>query len=235
MMMTVVMNEEALKEKIVSALETVEKGTRARTFPREKIPALVEAVSARPFGHMTGDGGHIAKRYRYRADTTYLNLAWYTQSGQKRVSISAHRGYAQKVAYGASASLSIETGEKWEAFSRVFPDRAQKIGAWLDTRKIREALKGLPALPVGLIKVQQITRENAICLMKGIGARTYATYVGTPSGWVKVPYHKEEMQRSPWLYLKDAGFPIPRMKRDRKWNDELAAYVAMHVLGGETI
>lgn len=218
-------------EEIVSALETAEKGARARTFPREKIPELAKIMEKQPFGYVEGHGGYVAKSYRYSADTTYLTLAWYTQSGQKKTSISAYRGYAPKVAYGTSASLSIQTEDKWEAFSHVFPERAKKIGGWLHARKVRTALAGLPPIPTGY-QVYKAIREGDIALVM---METTEFFVVTPVGWIRVQRHKNGLKRSPWLYLRDEGFPVPHVKRLRKWSKELTAYTTLQVLGGETI
>ena len=105
---------EELRGKLFAIVTEAEKGARARCLPLEKLGVVVEAVASTPYGIAEGDGGHVAKSYSFRAETTYFRLAWYTQGKQKFVGVSVFRGNAKKVAYGANGYLDISATGKWK-------------------------------------------------------------------------------------------------------------------------
>ncbi|NLW92968.1 MAG: hypothetical protein GXY34_15375 [Syntrophomonadaceae bacterium] len=221
-------NKEELQEKITAAVEVAEKRAQSRLLPLD-LEKLTDAVVSTPYGYAEGDGGGVAKSYRYRAETTCFNLAWYTQGSKKVVALSVYRGDAEKVAYGSSGYLTIHAGpeHKWEGFRRVFPDRARKIANWLKARKIRQAIQHLPKPPANL-KIQEVLPD-----VGGIVRTTgsWTDYVGTPAGWIRVPSEKGNGKRTAWTLLARMGFPVPRRKADRVWSEELTAAVTLHVLG----
>lgn len=226
--MYIYQNREELQEKITAAVEVAEKRAQSRLLPLD-LEKLTDAVVSTPYGYAEGDGGGVAKSYRYRAETTCFNLAWYTQGSKKVVALSVYRGDAEKVAYGSSGFFKIHAGQeqKWEAFSRVFPDRARKITAWLKARKIQAAIRHLPKPPAEL-RIQGIQADTG-GIVRTTGSWT--DYVGTPAGWIQVPFSKGNEKRSAWTLLARMGFPVPRRKADRVWTDELTAAAALHVLG----
>ncbi len=226
--MYIYQNREELQEKITAAVEVAEKRAQSRLLPLD-LEKLTDAVVSTPYGYAEGDGGGVAKSYRYRAETTCFNLAWYTQGSKKVVALSVYRGDAEKVAYGSSGYLTIHAGpeHKWEGFRRVFPDRARKIANWLKARKIRQAIQHLPKPPANL-KIQEVLPD-----VGGIVRTTgsWTDYVGTPAGWIRVPSEKGNDKRTAWTLLARMGFPVPRRKTDRVWSEELTAAVTLHVLG----
>ena len=221
--------EEFFLEELRGMIAEAEKGARARTLPLEKLGVIVEAVASIPYGIAEGDGGHVAKSYSFRAETTYFRLAWYTRGKQKFVSVSVFRGNAKKVAYGANGYLDISATGKWEAFRLVFPSRAKKIEDWLRNKKIAAAIRHLPKPPVEIVEIQEIQPDEGGLVKAEVGPHKY--YIGTPGGWIFIPYEKGDERRSAWTILARQGFPVPRRKANRVWTEALTAAVALHVLG----
>ena len=222
---------EELRGKLFAIVTEAEKGARARCLPLEKLGVVVEAVASTPYGIAVGDGGHVAKSYRFRdPQTTYFRLAWYTQGKQKFVCVSVFRGSAKRVAYGANGYLDIDISpSKWEAFRMVFPSRAQKIEGWLRNKRIAAAIRHLPPPPVEIRAEIQEVQPDEGGLVKAEGPHKY--YIGTPAGWLYIPYQKGDERRSAWTILARQGFPVPRRKAKRVWTEALTAAVALHVLG----
>lgn len=217
---------EELRGKLFAIVTEAEKGARARCLPLEKLGVVVEAVASTPYGIAEGDGGHVAKSYSFRAETTYFRLAWYTQGNQKFVSVSVFRGNAKKVAYGANGYLDISATGKWEAFCMVFPSRAQKIADWLRNKRIAAAIRHLPKPPV---EIREVQPDEGGLVKAEVGPHKY--YIGTPAGWLYIPYQKGDERRTAWTILARQGFPVPRRKANRVWTEALTAAVALHVLG----
>ncbi len=221
---------EDLRKRILSALDEAEKRAKARTLPRSGVfnLALVEAVASRPWGYAHGDGGKVPVCYRYKAETTYLTLAWYSWRGQKHVYLSACRDVAGVVSYGSSGYLSLG-GTQAQAYAAVLPDRARRHAYLRTQRSIRDLTRHLPPIPAGLI-VYDARGDGGLVL-----AHTSTGYIiGTPAGWIRAPRRKSAPEKRPaWNYLSDLGFPVPHRKAARIWTDELTAHAAMHVLGGE--
>jgi len=220
---------EELRGKLFAIVTEAEKGARARCLPLEKLGVVVEAVASTPYGIAEGDGGHVAKSYSFRAETTYFRLAWYTRGKQKFVSVSVFRGNAKKVAYGANGYLDISATGKWEAFRLVFPSRAKKIEDWLRNKKIAAAIRHLPKPPVEIVEIQEIQPDEGGLVKAEVGPHKY--YIGTPAGWLYIPYQKGDERRTAWTILARQGFPVPRRKAHRVWTEGLTAAVALHVLG----
>ena len=220
---------EELRGKLFAIVTEAEKGARARCLPLEKLGVVVEAVASTPYGIAEGDGGHVAKSYSFRAETTYFRLAWYTRGKQKFVGVSVFRGNAKKVAYGANGYLDISATGKWEAFRMVFPSRAQKIEDWLRNKKIAAAIRHLPKPPVEIVEIREVQPDEGGLVKAEVGPHKY--YIGTPGGWIFIPYEKGDERRTAWTILSRKGFPVPRRKANRVWTEALTAAVALHVLG----
>lgn len=220
--------EEFFLEELRGMIAEAEKGARARCLPLEKLGVVVEAVASTPYGIAKGDGGHVAKSYSFRAETTYFRLAWYTQGKQKFFSVSVFRGNAKKLAYGANGYLDISATGKWEAFRLVFPSRAKKIEDWLRNKRIAAAIRHLPKPPIEIREIREVQPDEG-GLVKAEGPHKY--YIGTPGGWIFIPYEKGDERRSAWTILARQGFPVPRRKANRVWTEALTAAVALHVLG----
>jgi len=224
---------EELRREIISALEEAEKRAKARTLPRERLGEVVEAVTFHPAGYVRGDGGGVPKSYRYRAETTHFTLAWYTWRREKHVFLSACRGYAEKVKYGSLAGIVI-TADRRSAYETVFPDRARVYHGLRDERRIHFAVRHLPPLPAGVGKITTVRPDTGGLVVADTSR--YMTLVGTPAGWIPAPsrgweYRRTLERRSAWNILRDIGFPVPRMKKNRVWSGELTAFAAMLVLG----
>lgn len=215
-----------LHSHITTALSSAEKRAKSRTIPTHHIETICEAVSTAPHGLIQCDGGHVAKSYRYRAETSYLTVGWLTRHGHKHVSVSACRGDASKVAYGSSACLDRIT-DRLRAYAAVWPEQARKLTDWLEQRRIRAAIAHLPAPPSRIVTV---TPDIGGIVLAQAGG--WHRYIGTPSGWLRAPYQYSR-ERSAWSVLRKLGFPVPRLKRDRVWTEELAAFATLHVIGGE--
>jgi hypothetical protein len=221
---------EELQEKLFAMVAEAEKRARARTLPLEKLGVVVEAVASTPYGIAVGDGGHVAKSYSFRdPETTYFRLAWDTRGKQKFISVSVFRGNAKKVAYGANGYLDISATGKWEAFRLVFPFRAKRIEDWLRNKRIAAAIRHLPPPPVEIRAEIQEVQPDEGGLVKAEGPHKY--YIGTPAGWLYIPYQKGDERRTAWTILARQGFPVPRRKANRVWTEALTAALALHVLG----
>jgi hypothetical protein len=220
---------EELQEKLFAMVAEAEKRARARTLPLEKLGVVVEAVASTPYGIAEGDGGHVAKSYSFRAETTYFRLAWYTQGKQKFLGVSVFRGNAKKVAYGANGYLDIDISpSKWEAFRLVFPSRAKRIEDWLRNKRIAAAIRHLPKPPVEIVEIREVQPDEGGLVKAEVGPHNY---IGTPGGWIFIPYEKGDERRTAWTILARQGFPVPRRKANRVWTEALTAAVALHVLG----
>lgn len=217
---------EDLWKHIVSVLDEAEKRASARTLPRERLGEVVEAVAGQPYGYITGDGGGVAKSYRYTAEATHFILAWYSWRREKHVFLSAYRGYAKKVPHGSPADIVI-TADRLKAYDTVFPDRARRYHYLRNQRRIRDYTRHLPPLPAGVGEITTVRPDVGGLVVAETDQ--WETLVGTPAGWLRVP--GKAGKKPAWNILADLGFPVPRRKRDRVWNDELTAYAAMLVLG----
>lgn len=224
---------EDLRKRIISALDEAEKRAKSRTLPRERLGEVVEAVAGQPFGYVRGDGGGVAKSYRYAAETTHFVLAWYTWRGEKHVHLSAYRGRAEKVPYGSMAGVVITTDQR-KAYQTVFPDRARRYRYLRNQRRVRDYTRHLPPVPAGVVITTARQDDGGLVVAE---TSHYDVLVGTPAGWFPAPtdrgwkYRQKLARRPAWNILADLGFPVPRRKRDRVWNDELTAYAAMLVMG----
>ena len=216
-------NREELKKSVVSALDSAEKGGRARLLRRDSIDALVERVATRAWGYASGDGGHVARAYCAAADTTYFTLAWYSWRGEKHLYISAYRGRAKSVPYGQSGYFSLD-GSMDDAYRCALPQRHKRCREIQTQRRISSLTRHLPACPVELRDVREDIGGLVVgdCLDRAV--------IGTPAGWIETRDRYRD-NRSAWLLLSDLGFPVPRLKKDRVWNDEMTALVALHILG----
>ena len=216
-------NREELKKSIISALDSAEKGARARLLRRDSIDALVERVDTRPWGHASGDGGHVARAYGAAADTTYFTLAWYSWRGEKHLYLIAYRGRAKSVPYGRYDFFDLD-GTREDAYRCALPDRHKRCRELQTQRRISSLTRHLPACPVELRDVREDIGGLVVgdCLDRAV--------IGTPAGWIETRDRYRD-NRSAWLLLSDLGFPVPRRKKDRVWNDEMTALVALHILG----
>lgn len=225
---------EDLRERITSALDEAEKRASARTLPRERLGEVVEAVASQPYGYVRGDGGGVAKAYGYAAETTHFLLAWYTWRGEKHVHLSAYRGRAEKVPYGSMAGVVI-TADRESAYQAVLPDRARRYHYLRNQRRIRDYTRHLPPLPAGVGEITTVRPDVGGLVVAE--TTQYRVLVGTPAGWIPAPtgrgwkYRRELSRRPAWNILADLGFPVPRRKAARVWNDELTAFAAMLILG----
>ena len=224
---------EDLRARITSALDEAEKRASARLLPRERLGEVVEAVAGQPFGYVRGDGGGVAKSYRYAAETTHFVLAWYTWRGEKHIRLSAYRGRAEKVAYGSMAGVFI-TANRSSAYDAVFPDRARRYRYLRNQRRVRDHTRHLPPVPAG---VEITTVRPDVGGLVVAETTRYRVLVGTPAGWIPAPtdrgwkYRQKLARRPAWNILADLGFPVPRRKAARVWTDELTAFAAMLILG----
>ena len=225
---------EDLQERVLTALDDAEKRARARTLPRDYLEELFSFVADRPWGYAKGDGGHVPRSYFGAAETTHFVLAWYSWRGQKHIALDTYRGYAKKVPYGSLGCLSLEAGDREDAYGIVLPDRAKRFREIMKRRRIRAATRHLPPLPAG-------TKGVLLEVFPDIGGLVVAKttfsvdglLIGTPTGWLRAPNHPDGEKRPAWNYLMDMGFPVPHRKKNRVWNDEMAAFAALYVLGGE--
>ncbi|MGI9951411.1 hypothetical protein V3F56_03530 [Moorellaceae bacterium AZ2] len=216
---------EDLREKIIAVLDAAEKRATARTFPRRELDKLIEAVTSSPWGYAYGDGGAVCKRYGYfNPQTTYFACAWYTWRKQKYIAVTAYRDKAKQVRYGSSGGIKEITFEdKRTAYEMALPERYQKYRQL----KIRRAIRHLPPPPPGVTITA--VRPDVGGLVAADTAK-HGTIVGTPVGWLSTP--RANSKRPAWLILADLGFPVPRLKQKRVWNDELTAYATLFVLAG---
>ena len=228
---------EDLRKRIVSVLDEAEKRAKSRTLPRERLGEVVEAVANQPYGYVAGDGGGVAMSYRYAAETTHFVLAWYTWRGEKHVFLTAYRGNAKKVPHGSPADIIITADRekaREKAYDAVFPDRARRYHYLRNQRRIRDYTRHLPPLPAGIGEITTVRPDVGGLVVAE--TNRYDVLIGTPAGWIPVPsrgwkYRRKLYNRPAWNILADLGFPVPRRKRDRVWNEELTAYAAMVVLG----
>ena len=156
-------------EKIVfDRVNDAEARAKKRLLSSTDLNKMIESISSTPYGLVRGDGGHVGSAYRYVAETTYVRAGWYTQGKMKYISLHIYRGRAN---YGNESSSIDICNDKWKAFSYVFPERAHKIKAWLEARKIRRDLEGLSLLPNNW-SVTKTYRDGDICLAHVLSERT---------------------------------------------------------------
>jgi len=219
-------SREDLREKIISRLDAAEKGARARLFPREQLTSLLDAVESWEWGYAEGDGGHVAHAYRNAASTTYFVCAWYTWKKEKIYYVTAYREKAKSVPYGQAGFLSVSP-DKDRAYYYTLTSRYMKYKDLKNQRRIKALTKGLPPCPVEIMNVRM---DEGLVLAETVEIPFGNCIIGTPAGWIKSDNWFVNV-RSAWLLLRDLGFPVPHLKKDRIWNEKMTAYAAMHVLG----
>ncbi|WP_156920611.1 hypothetical protein [Thermicanus aegyptius] len=210
--------EEETKKIIISAVDEAEKGARARLFPNEKIERLVREITGTPFGYAEGDGGHVARSYWDKAETTYLFVSWYTWRFRKHIYVFAARKIAKKVAYGSNPYLVIKKDDKETAYRITLPKRWARY----DRIKKRRLIRHLPQPPTDSIN---FVRKDEGGLVVAKFDKVINVWIGTPTGWIKTK--KDDRNRNAWLHLKDLGFPVPARKNKRIWNEKMEAYAIM--------
>lgn len=174
----------------------------------------------------------MAKSYRYSAETTKFTLVWYSWRREKYIYLSAYRDRADKVKYGSAGNINI-TSNKGIAYEMLFPERARKYRELRMQRWIRHYTRHLPPFPAENGNIIDVRPDTGGLVL--VETNHHKWLVGTPSGWIMAPedyeYLKKIYKKSAWNVLADLGFPVPHRKQSREWNDKLAAYAAIYILG----
>lgn len=128
--------EQDLEKEIFDEIERVEKRARARLLEESHVRLILNAVRETPHGSAYADGGHVANRYRYSAETSYFEIFWVTRHGKKYVKYSVWRDWAKHVRYGAWPTYEIDYDER-KAFENVFSDQVKRVRKYLLKRALR--------------------------------------------------------------------------------------------------
>lgn len=213
-------SEEETKKIIFSTLDEVEKWARARLLPREKIYLVIEEITKTPFGYAEGDGGNVARSYKYMAETTHFFCSWYTWRFSKHIHLNVSRGPSKKVPHGTNPYISIRKNKEM-AYRTVLTDR----WARLNQIKKRRLIRHLPQPPSDSIS---FARKDEGGLVVATFDKLWYVWVGTPAGWIKTK--STDRKRNAWLHLKDLGFPVPTKKDKRVWDGKMQAHAIISVI-----
>lgn len=206
---------EELAEIINRNLDVTENNAEECLFPRDRVSEIVSFIEKNPAGKAQGNGGHKAVTGRSLKRTTYLYCAWYTLHSIKQVGVWSARHWTEGMDSEARLTLRSDKEARLEALQKLHPDVWARVARCIEESKI----KGLPPLPQGF-ELIGARREGdvAVAFVFDHNGEGGILLVGTPSGWLHVPWHEETVERSPWLYLKDVG--LPETARKRKWDSK---------------
>lgn len=73
---------EETKEEIFRKIREIEEGAKKRLLEREHVEKILKAVEETRAGWAYADGGHVAKSYKYSAQTSHMFAAWYSLRGK---------------------------------------------------------------------------------------------------------------------------------------------------------
>ncbi|QSQ10523.1 hypothetical protein H0A61_02931 [Koleobacter methoxysyntrophicus] len=217
---------EKIIEKLREAVSEAEKRAYARTISAELLNEIIETIKKHPAGGMIeADGGAVAKRYSYRAETTYVFAAWYWSPLRWKYKISADRRQAEEVRYGRGGGFYYK-GRR-EAWKVLFEERYELLKKKLYKRRVKKA--GLPMLD-GLVEAGKVC--GGILLAK----TNRNVFLGTPDRWYRLPDTVSEAvlfrdieKVNPWTVLWQLGF----RKRKREWTPKLAKELTVFFVTGE--
>lgn len=213
-----------------------------RKVNRTQLDKLLQDVEKYSSGELAS-GHHTLL---HNKQTTTLQLVWATHEGQKKIILKitpndldtdAYPTYQSKMDCDNAHNFGVSY--MWTAsatacqekinYAKVFPRE------YLERRDgpPTAALQGLPPLPHGydVKKAQGIWRGSGdllLLLEQGV------FLVGTPVGWITVKNHLAETEahktKDPWQVLRVLGVQIPRLKKNRVWNEELTAQLIIIAL-----
>lgn len=198
-------------------LDEAEMNASECVFPRDRVAEIATFIGRNPAGIINGNGGHRAVTRRSIKRTTYLYCAWYTLRGTKQVGVWAARYWTDDRDSEPTVKMRNDKEAKLEALQKIHPHLCARVARCIEESKI----KGLPPLPQGF-ELIGARREGdvAVAFVFDHNGEGGILLVGTPSGWLHVPWHEETVDRSPWLYLKDVGLPVT--VRKKKWDSKTA-------------
>jgi hypothetical protein len=217
---------EEVIEKLREAVSEAEKRAYARTISANLFDEIIETIKKNPAGGMIeADGGAVAKRYNYKAETTYVFAAWYWSPLRWKHEISAGRRRAEKVPYGRGGVFYYKgRREAWEV---LFEERYELLRKKLSERRVKKA--GLPMLD-GLVEAGEVC--GGILLAK----TNRNVFLGTPDRWYRLPdrtskklLYMDLKEVNPWTVLWQLGFK----KRKRELSPKLAKELTVFFVTGE--
>jgi len=94
-------------EQIIEKLNFSEKKSSSRTIGEEAVRKILEALKRKPFFSLKMDGGGVANSYKYKADSTHLNVQYDRETDYFK--FGCMRTYAAKVPYGRGPKKEINT------------------------------------------------------------------------------------------------------------------------------
>jgi len=217
---------EEVIERLREAVSEAEKRAYARTISANLFDEIIETIKKNPAGGMIeADGGAVAKRYSYRAETTHVFAAWYWSPLRWKYEIRADRRQAEEVPYGRGSVFYYE-GRR-EAWKVLFEERYELLKKKLSERRVKKA--GLPILD-GLVEAGKA--YGGILLAK----TNRNVFLGTPGKWYRLPdtvskavLFRDIEKVNPWTVLWQLGF----RKRKRELSPKLAKELTVFFVTGE--
>ncbi len=179
-----------LPDRIREKIENVERLARKRKLLPRHIEEALAALEQRREGHIIAHGGGVAKSYGYPAESTWLDLAWFSHRRVKYVRWRVVRTNAPQPPWP-------ELNFRDDAWEIVFPDRAARY----KMIKIKRALRPLNIItPADAIKIKQQWKKTRLVLVKDKAGKEFLC---SPLGAQEIPYFTGSIKEAlAWLKIE---------------------------------
>jgi hypothetical protein len=211
-------------EEILGVLAKVQARARTRRLEMDENHKVFDAIVEYPFGVFEADGGHIAasSAYVYTARTTEMMVSWYTHKGIKWARYRIERIYAKKGKTNLSTEKIILDDED-KAFALTLPKEYEAHRDRVLRNRIMELTgQNLP----GEYRVHSIIEGNDLVMVDGTidGKYGMCRVFVSPVGYIHLDSIFMQQQKSIWRVLRLLGFSLPRLIKDRRWNEAMAEH-----------
>jgi hypothetical protein len=98
------------RDKLLDQLRAAQRRASVRLLDEQCVDEALRLAEAHPAGVVRADGGHVGSSYRYRAETTYLELAWAPFRGRTLCKAACYRGRTKP--RGRCPSIAWSVGQR---------------------------------------------------------------------------------------------------------------------------